>query len=78
MDENETIHQAIQTTLGGFCTRWILIADIHDTNGSSLRTLTATDMPYWDTLGLLQFAHRMVELDVESDYYATLDDDQED
>lgn len=67
--EIEQLHSAINNILGGFCTKWILVADITDDTGeNNIHTAHASGMAIWDALGLIRFAERFTELQIEPPY----------
>lgn len=58
MDEDDSgLAVTITDTDGGMVTRWVLVAEVIDTDGSySLRITSSPGMSQWDQLGMHTFA----------------------
>ena len=57
MDDDSGLDVTITDTDGGMVTRWVLVAEVIDTDGSdSLRITSSPGMSQWDRLGMHTFA----------------------
>lgn len=71
----EAIHAAINQVFGGFTTKWVLVAEIANHDGTiGIQTAEDTSLTPWDRLGLLHFATRWAAIEADDTYPYQEDD----